>query len=492
MLYGNMKKLVIIALLVFVVLPSAYAQVLPPSGSATIRGGEQATLNFSVINMKNETVFFTINYQTPNGWKIDIIPNSGVISPMSSKLVTIKIYAPKSYGVKEFKIPVKVTLYDENGKIGEYSYTLHISYLSTPYYIFDIPWPESWGYWATFLNVIITWIFITIILYIVFPYIKKITQITKTRVDDVLVDILHKPVTFWVIIYGITTAVLTIPPLSWTFSTIIEIYNIIVVIIVTWISYKIFKDIIIYYLFHLSRTRKGDLENVLIPILEKLGVVTIGSLGGLMVLQVMGVNVGVLLASVGIAGVILGLAAQQTLGNFFSGLHILVDKAFRIGDIIMLENDDGVYKVLDVGLRSTRLYELFSNTVVFIPNSKLANTNIINFNRPNNKMKIRIDVSVSYGSDVEKVIKTLKEIALSHPKVLRGGKYEPSVIFREFGSSSLNFSLYIWIDDVMEQWEVPSEIRERIVEVFRERGIEIPFPQLDVHIKPLRPGNQQA
>jgi MscS family membrane protein len=485
-----MKRIAVILLLLVVLLPSAYAQVLPTAGDVSLRGGESATLNFSIVNPRNETVFFVINYEVPTGWKVNINPDSGVINSDSSQLIAIHIKAPLSYGVKDFKIPVKISMYDQRGEVANYNYTLHISYLSTPFYIFDIPWPESWGYWDTFLNVLITWLFITLILYLIFPYIKKVTNLTKTRVDNIIVDILHKPITLWVIFYGITTAILTIPPLSWMFSMVIEIYNILVIILVTWISYRFFKDIIIYYLFHLSRTRKGDLENVLIPILEKIGVVTIGSLGGLMILQVMGVNVGVLLASVGIAGVILGLAAQQTLGNFFSGLHILIDRAFRIGDIIMLENDDGVYKVMDVGVRSTRLYELFSNTVVFIPNSKLASTNIINFNRPNNKMKIRIDVSVSYGSDVSKVIKTLKEIALSHPKVLRGGKYEPAVIFREFGSSSLNFSLYIWIDDVMEQWEVPSEIREKIVEVFRKEGIEIPFPQLDIHIKPQIPGKR--
>ncbi len=484
-----MKRAMVILLLIIVLLPSAYAQILPSSGNATLRGGEEITLNFSIVNPQNETVFFTINYDVPYGWKLNVTPTSGIVRPGSFQMVSVVIRAPKSYGVSDFHIPLYVELYNENGEIGKYVYNVHISYLSTPFYLFDIPWPESWGYWGTFLNVIITWVIITLILYILFPYLKKISKLTKTKIDDTIVEILHKPATIWVIIYGITTALLTLPPLSWSFWIVIEVYNIFVVIIVTWISYRIFKDIIIYYLFHLSRTKKGDLENVLIPILEKLGIVTIGTLGGLMVLQVMGVNVGVLLASVGIAGVILGLAAQQTLGNFFSGLHILVDKAFRIGDIIMLENDDGVYKVLDVGVRSTRLYELFTNTVVFVPNSKLASQNIINFNRPNNKMKIRIDVSVSYGSDVSKVIKTLKEIAYSHPKVLKGENYEPVVIFREFGSSSLNFSLYIWIDNVMEQWEVPSEIRERIVEVFRKEGIEIPFPQVDVHIKPLRPGN---
>ncbi len=484
-----MKKIFAIVLLAFVLFPSAYAQLLPSTGNVTISGGEEIVVNFSIVNTQNETVFYTINYKAPYGWDINVTPSSGVVKEGGFRTINVQIHAPKSYGVSDFNLPIHVLLYDENGKIGDYVYTLHISYLSTPFYLFEIPWPESWGYWGTFLNVIITWVIITLVLYILFPYLKKISKLTKTKIDDIIVEILHKPVTTWVILYGITTALLTLPPLSLIFWLIIEIYNIIVVIILTWISYRIFKDIIIYYLFHLSRTKKGDLENVLIPILEKLGIVTIGTLGGLMILQVMGVNVGVLLASVGIAGVILGLAAQQTLGNFFSGLHILIDKAFRIGDIIMLENDDGVYKVLDVGVRSTRLYELFSNTVVFVPNSKLANTNIINFNRPNNKMKIRIDVSVSYGSDVEKVIKTLKEIALSHPKVLRDGDYEPVVIFREFGASSLNFSLYIWIDNVMEQWKVPSEVRERIVKVFRERGIEIPFPQVDVHIKPLKPGS---
>jgi len=484
-----MKKLLVIAFLVFVLVPSAYAQILPSSGNVTLRGGEEIVVNFTIVNTKNESIFYTINYNAPYGWKMNVTPSSGVIIGGKFQTINVHLYAPKSYGVSDFNLPIHVLLYDENGKIGEYVYNLHVSYLSTPFYLFEIPWPESWGYWGTFLNVIITWVIITLALYILFPYLKKISELTKTKVDDIVVEIFHKPVTVWVIVYGITTALLVIPPLSSIFWLIIEIYNIIVVIIVTWISYRFFKDIIIYYLFHLSRGRKGDLENVLVPILEKLGIVSIGTLGGLMVLQVMGVNVGVLLASVGIAGVILGLAAQQTLGNFFSGLNILLDKAFRIGDIIMLENDEGVYKVMDVGIRSTRLYELFTNTVVFVPNSKLSNTNIINFNRPNNKMKIRIDVGVSYGSDVKKVIETLKEIAYSHPKVMKGEEYEPAVIFREFGSSSLNFSLYIWIDNVMEQWEVPSEIREKIVEVFRERGIEIPFPQVDVHIKPLRPGS---
>ena len=482
-----MRRTVAIVLLLIVILPLATAQVLPSSGSVKLRGAEEVTLSFSIVNTRNESVFFVINSPQINGWKINVTPSNGIIHSMGSQVVKIHLKAPKSYGVSDFNLPFEVSVYDENGEVGRYIYSLHVSFLSTPFYLFEIPWPASFGYWATFLNVILTWVIITLILYILFPYLKKIAKITKTELDDIIVEILHKPITVWVISYGLTTALLTLSPLNWLFLLIIEIYNIIVVVIVTWLAYRFFKDIVIRYMFHLSKGKRGDLENVLIPILEKLGIVTIGTLGGLMILQVMGVNVSVLLASMGIAGIVLGLAAQQTLGNFFSGLHILIDKAFRIGDLIMLENSDGVYRVLDVGVRSTRLYEIFSNTVVFVPNSKLAAQNIINFNRPNNRMKVRIDVGVSYGSDVSKVIHVLKDIALSHPGVMRGGEYEPQVIFREFGSSSLNFSLYVWIEDVMKQWEVPSEIRQEIVNRFRKEGIEIPFPQVDVHIKPVRP-----
>ncbi len=482
-----MRRFIALLLLVIVVLPLASAQVLPSSANIKIRGGEELTVNFSIVNIRNESVFFVVNYPYMSGWSINVTPTSGIIKSDGSQLITVHIKAPKSYGMSDFNLPFEVVIYNEKGEVGKYVYSLHVSFLSTPFYLFEIPWPASWGYWGTFLNVVITWMLITFILYLLFPYLKKLTKITKTKVDDVIVEILHKPVTIWVISYGLTTALLTLPPISWLFPLIIEAYNIVVVVLVTWIAYRFFKDVVIYYMFHLSKGKKGDLENVLIPILEKLGIVTIGTLGGLMILQIVGVNVSVLLASMGIAGIVLGLAAQQTLGNFFSGLHILIDKAFRIGDLIMLENSDGVYRVMDVGVRSTRLYEIFSNTVVFVPNSKLAGQNIINFNRPNNRMKVRIDVSVSYGSDVSKVISVLKDIAMSHPRVLKHGEFEPQVIFREFGSSSLNFSLYIWIDDVMEQWRVPSEIREEIINRFRKEDIEIPFPQMDVHIKPVKP-----
>ncbi len=483
-----MKKILALALLLLILAPVASAELIPTKESINVGRGERINLAFTIVNERNETVFFTLQIPYLRDWYINATPRSGIILGHLSQIINLEIKAPETYGSKEFDLSIEIRMYNKTGYIGSYFYTLHIIYISQSRFLFffELPWPASIGYWGDFLNVVLTWIIVTVALYYLFPLLKRVTKRTKTKVDDIIVDILHKPVTAWVISYGLTDAFLTLPFLSNYYPIVLKLYELVVIVIVTWMGYKFFRDIIIHYLFNLSKGRKGDLENVLIPILDKLGIVMIGTLGGLMMLQALGVNVGVLIASMGIAGIILGLAAQQTLGNFFSGIHILLDKAFRIGDTIMLEGDTGVYKVMDVGIRSTRLYEMFTNTVVFVPNSILASKKIINLNRPNDRMKIRIDVGVSYDSDVDKVIRVLKEVAHSNPYVMEGEKYEPLVVFNGFGASSLNFSLYVWVQDVMEQWSVGSMLRKEIVERFRQEGIEIPYQKVDVHIKPPR------
>jgi MscS family membrane protein len=480
-----MKKLLALVLLAIILAPAITAELIPTHEEIEIGRGERTNVGFTVVNERNETVFFTVSFSYVKDWYINVTPQSGVIFGHASKIVNVEIRAPETYGNKEFDLEMEIRMYNKSGYIGSYFYNLHIIYISQSKFLFffDISWPASIGYWGDFLNVVLTWLVITAILYFLFPLIKRVTKFTKNKLDDILLEILKRPVPIWVIAYGVTDATLTLPFLSDYYDLVIIFYNVIVVIIITWISYRFFREVIIRYMLNLSKNKGGDLDSVLIPILEKLGIVLIGTLGGLMVLQVMGINVGVLVASLGIAVIILGLAAQQTLGNFFSGIHILLDKAFKIGDTIMLEGDEGVYKVLDVGIRSTRLYEVFSNTVVFVPNSILASKKIINLNKPNNRMKIQISVGVSYDSDVHKVMRVLRDIAYSNPYVLKGGEFEPVVVFSDFGNSSLNFNMYVWVGDVMEQWGVASMLRQQIIDRFREEGIEIPYQKVDVYIK---------
>jgi small-conductance mechanosensitive channel len=196
-------------------------------------------------------------------------------------------------------------------------------------------------------------------------------------------------------------------------------------------------------------------------------------------LSVIGVEITALLAGAGVFGLVIAFAAQDTLSNFFSGLHLLLDRPFHIGDVILLES--GEYcRVEGVGMRSTKLYSLFDHELIVLPNNMIANQRIINIVRPDMKIKNRVEVGVAYGSDVEKVKRILYDAAANHPHVVMDDGFEPLVRFTGFGDSSLDFLLIFSVDDVMNQWKTRSDIVSEIDRRFRAEGVTIPFPQRTV------------
>jgi small-conductance mechanosensitive channel len=119
--------------------------------------------------------------------------------------------------------------------------------------------------------------------------------------------------------------------------------------------------------------------------------------------------------------------------------------------------------------------------MIVLPNNKLANDKIVNYTEPDTKFRITLPIGVAYGTDPEKVIGILLKIANEHSNVLKKPeKYRPSVRFREFGDSSLNFELWVWIDDVNKRFDVATDINKEIDKRFKEEKVEIPFPQRTV------------
>ena len=220
---------------------------------------------------------------------------------------------------------------------------------------------------------------------------------------------------------------------------------------------------------------------VLKPILKKIGVSIILVGGFIVALNASGIQVTALLAGAGIMGIVIAFAAQDTLSNFFSGIHLLLDRPFKIGDVIYME--EGKYwRVVSVGMRSTRLYSIFDNELVIMPNNSVANQKIINIVKPDAKIRKKIKVSVAYGTDLKKVSKILLEIAKKHRNVLKEEEFEPLIRITDFGESGIEFTINLWIDEVMNQWIVLSDVRLEIDERFKKEKITIPFPQRTVWI----------
>ena len=189
------------------------------------------------------------------------------------------------------------------------------------------------------------------------------------------------------------------------------------------------------------------------------------------------------LASAGIVGIAVGFAAKDTLANLFSGVFILADAPYKIGDYVVLDSGERG-EVTHIGIRSTRILTR-DDVEVTIPNSIMGNTKISNESGgPHKKFRIRVKVGVAYGSDTQKVKEILLKVADEHPEVVKNsGVPDPQVLFHSFGDSALDFELRCFIKDIDSRVTVISDLNFAIDAAFRENNIEIPFPQRDLHIK---------
>jgi small-conductance mechanosensitive channel len=184
-------------------------------------------------------------------------------------------------------------------------------------------------------------------------------------------------------------------------------------------------------------------------------------------------------ASAGIVGIAVGFAAKDSLANLFSGVFILVDAPYKIGDMILLDSGERG-RVTDVGIRSTRILTR-DDVEVTIPNSAIGAAKISNESGgPHRKRRVDVRVGVAYSSDIELVRGILAEIAEELDIVC--AQPEARVRFRAMGDSSLIFSLLFWIDDPELRGQAVDRVNTRIMERFRESGVEIPFPQRVVHL----------
>ena len=217
------------------------------------------------------------------------------------------------------------------------------------------------------------------------------------------------------------------------------------------------------------------------PLLEIIGSLLIIIFGITNFLSTYHVDFGVLLAGVGVVGLVFALAAQDTLSNFFSGILLLLDQGFKTGDMIYF--NDTYCLIRDIGLRSTKIYDIVNHVMIITPNNSLANQNILNLTRPDRYYRIRIEVGVSYDSDPDQVEKLLLEVAEKNSDVEQNDPTRmPLVRFQDFGDSSLTFVLVAWINNVIKLRQINSDLHHQVFHKLKEAGVTIAFPQRDVHI----------
>ncbi len=341
-----------------------------------------------------------------------------------------------------------------------------------------LPAPLDTPFGAFILNVVL-WICIAFALYYFIKFILiGLAKKTKTLFDDRLIEVVRRPFLFVIVLYGAVQSVFKLHITIGLQIYILQVSIFVFFIAGIYIIYRVYNETLEAWTMK-KGGEKSMFGSVLRPIFKKIGVSIIVVGGFIFALNASGVEITALLAGAGVMGLVIAFAAQDTLSNFFSGIHLLLDRPFKLGDVIYME--EGKYwRVLNVGMRSTRLYSIFDHELIIMPNNAVANQKIINVVKPDSKIRKKIKLSVAYGTDLDKVSKILLKIGKNHPNVIKDKEFEPLVRLLDFGESGIEFMLALWIDEVMNQWEVLSDVRMEINAHFKKEHITIPFPQRTV------------
>jgi small-conductance mechanosensitive channel len=201
-------------------------------------------------------------------------------------------------------------------------------------------------------------------------------------------------------------------------------------------------------------------------------------LGVLISFQFVGIDLTSLAVIFGLLSVGIGFGLQNITSNFISGLIIMFERPISVGDRVEVNNIEG--DITEISIRSTKIRTL-NNISIIVPNSQFVENNVINFSHGDPTFRLDIEVGVSYSSDLDKVLKALNEIAQNHPKVMKMPKHQ--VHLTQFGDSSWDMQLRVWIPNVKERYVLRNEFNQAIVRKFAEYEIEIPFPQRDLHVR---------
>lgn len=300
---------------------------------------------------------------------------------------------------------------------------------------------------------------------------------TATPVDDIIIQALRAPSIVWCILIGLYSALASAHLPAEARLVVLNIVNVLLVLSVTAAVANLSRATLN------SSLRKNNLAIPATGLSLTVVTVVIWIVGSLVLLSGLGVSITPILTALGVGGLAVALALQDTLSNFFAGLHLLMDKPLRVGDFVKLESGQEGY-VEDIGWRTTRI-RLLPNNMVIIPNNKVTQSILTNYYLPDPRMAVLIPISVSYDVDPDQVERVLMEETTQAIGHLPGLLPEPAPFVRfipGFGNSSLDFTLICQVGEFTDQYLVQHELRKRILRRFKAEHIEIPYPQRTVHL----------
>jgi small-conductance mechanosensitive channel len=297
---------------------------------------------------------------------------------------------------------------------------------------------------------------------------------------------IQRPLFIMILLYGITVCLSVFGAGEYIISMITMGAGIVYILLGTWVGVKIFAAFLDMWE---KRAKEDDpdeydVRDSISPLLLMIGKIVIGMIATAAILSVLGFDLMIIATGAGIIGLAISFGAQSTLAQFFGGITLLVNRPFRSGDLVRLDNGTDTLRVLNVGFMMTTFRNWANSEIFTMPNQKVVSSTIVNVTAESLAYRIIVLVRVPYGTDVTLAKKLALAAMTEHPRILQDGSEEiPKVRLEDFSDSSMTIRVSGFVDDFEDHRTIAAEIREGIYRKYRESGVTIAIPKMDIYVR---------
>lgn len=331
-------------------------------------------------------------------------------------------------------------------------------------------------HWGAFGLSMVIWVLIgLLVMKVVGPTVHRLTRKTKSKWDDIAIEVVRLPLTILIITYGIISSleILNLP--SSMVADLELAYMIVLTIIGAMVAYRMLVRVVACWGKEVCDDGKDDAKDLLVDAVSLIGKVVIPVAAIFVIAGLLGVNLGNMVLGLGFLGLVVGYATQNTLSNMFAGMQLLFDRPFKTGDRVPL-SDGHTGQVMEVGLLTTTFLDMDTFEHVIVPNALIENQVIVNMNTPDLSWKSNVKVRVASDKDPRLVEELMMEASRRTPQILQG-KQAPVVRVSSVKDGRMLLTIFIWIDDVANRHLARTEYRRNLVKVFDEKGMDFALPR---------------
>jgi len=330
------------------------------------------------------------------------------------------------------------------------------------------------------ISLLLVFIFGSLLSRLVFYVLTRIISRINNKYADVFIKQIRKQITLIILMIGIYIGTSRLSFINvFIKGWLSRLYTAIFVIAVTVILWRLMDVLVEWYQTEVEPQRDRHQVDTILLMLHRGGRTLLVTISAITLLSLYNVNVNALIAALGVGGLALSLAAQDTLSNVISGIMIMLDQPFRVGDRIEISRLGTWGDVVDIGLRSTRI-RTRDNRLVIVPNNTISTDQIINYTYPDPRYRIQIEIGIAYGQDIEKVRKVLVDTVRNVEGVLPDKPVD--ALYVNMGESAMTFRVRWWIHSYIDTRRMFDRVNTALQVALDHAGIKSPFNTLDVNI----------